>query len=113
MYQWTGGESTDDLSGGTNDEMTSWSFMRNPTAVSRGSIANEPVGDELIEHRLHDMNPIRFGKKVMARCTNGIQRGSRMLVDEYYGYYSQYTRDRIGAISVDLIGRSIRQFTSK
>merc|ERR1719464_774274 len=56
MYQWTGGESTSTLSGGTDDEMnemTSWNFMRNPaslwrnpTAVSRGTIANEPVGDE-------------------------------------------------------------------
>lgn len=61
-------------------------------------------------------NPFIIGKNLTLKWKHRIKQGSSRIVDdtvdEYYGWYSQYTRNRIGAISLSLMNSSYNKFTS-
>merc|ERR1712099_169353 len=57
-------------------------------------------------------NPMIIGKGLMDKCKEKIKKGGLMVMDEYYGYYSQYTRNKIGTVSLKLINSNIGKFTS-
>ena len=70
--------------------------------------------DHLEEHQEERLRfkPLIAGRDMVDRWKERMKRGSAMLMEEYYGWYSQYTRNRIGAISLSVIHDSVDGFTS-
>eukprot|EP01083_Nonionella_stella_P229241 811617_1 len=57
-------------------------------------------------------NPMIIGKGLVEKWKHKIKRGGVMIMEEYYGYYSQYTRNKIGTVSLGIIHKSVRKFNA-
>lgn len=95
-----------------NSSMSSLMFWKN----DGDDIANKYY-HQLRQYRENlTFNPLSVGKSVTEKWKLKLQQSSAKIVsrtvDEYYGYYSQYTRHRIGSISSSIVNNSLRRFTS-
>lgn len=57
-------------------------------------------------------NPLIIGKSVIGKWKNKLKIGGLKCMDEYYGFYSQYTKNKIGSISLGLFNKSVNKFNA-
>eukprot|EP01083_Nonionella_stella_P053418 141312_1 len=81
-------------------------------AIGRISAKNDHR-QKMDEYRQHlNFNPLILGKNIAMKWRDKIKIGSSMMMDEYFGWYSQYSRHRIGDVSLSLVHKSMNKLNT-